>query len=74
MAKEEYYSEEVLVEKVQIDEYGWKDYVVHHSREWETEFEKYCRLRDMPMDDDTALRFLDMKQAEMEAALANGDA
>ena len=27
-----------------------------------------------PMDDDTALRFLDMKQEEIETALANGDA
>ena len=41
---------------------------------WRTEYEKYCRLRDLPMDDDTALRFLDMKQEEIETALANGDA
>ena len=74
MAKKEYYPEETLVEKVQSGEYGWKDYVRHHSREWKTEYEKYCRLRDLPMDDYTALRFLDMKQEEMETALANGDA
>ena len=54
MAKEEYYPEETLVEKVQSGEYGWKDYVWYHSREWRTEYEKYCRLRDLPMDDDTA--------------------
>ena len=65
MAKEEYYPEETLVEKVQSGEYGWKDYVWYHSREWRT---------DLPMDDDTALRFLDMKQEEMETALAYGDA
>ena len=40
MAKEEYYSEETLVEKVQSGEYGWKDYVWYHSREWRTEYEK----------------------------------
>ena len=68
MSKEEYYPEETLVEKVQSGEYGWKDYVWHHSREWRTEYEKYCRLRDLPMD------FLDMKQEEIETALANGDA
>lgn len=74
MAKEEYYPEETLVEKVQSGEYSWKDYVWRHSREWRTEYEKYCRLRDLPMNDDTALHFLDMKQEEMEMALANGDA
>ncbi len=74
MAKEEYYPEETLVEKVQGEEYGWRDYVLRHSREWRTEYEKYCRLRDLPMDDDTALRFLDLKQEEMEEAMANGDA
>lgn len=74
MVKEEYYPEETLVEKVQSGEYGWKDYVRHHSREWRTEYEKFCRLRDLPMDDGTALRFLDMKQEEIETALANGDA
>lgn len=74
MSKEEYYPEETLVEKVQSGEYGWKDYVRHHSREWRTEYEKFCRLRDLPMDDGTALRFLDMKQEEIETALANGDA
>ena len=39
MSKEEYYPEETLVEKVQSGEYGWKDYVQHHSREWRTEYE-----------------------------------
>lgn len=74
MAKEEYYSEETLVEKVQGGEFGWADYVRHHSKAWNMEFEKYCRLRDLPMNDEAALRFLDLKQEEMEEALANGDA
>lgn len=74
MAKEEYYPEEVLVEKVQSGEYGWKDYVQHHSKAWKTEYGKFCRLRELPADDETALRFLDMKQEEMESALASGEA
>lgn len=74
MAKEEYYPEEILVAKKQNGEYDWKDYVQHHSREWKTEYEKYCRLRDLQMDDETAWRFLCMKQEEMETALATGDA
>ena len=74
MAKEEYHSEEALVEKVQSGEYGLERLRAATFEEWRTEYEKYCRLRDLPMDDDTALRFLDMKQEEMETALANGDA
>lgn len=31
MAHNEYYPEEVLVEKVQAGEYGWLDYVNHFS-------------------------------------------
>lgn len=74
MAKEEFYPEETLVEKVQSGEYGWADYVRHHSKDWRAEFEKYSRLRDLPMNDETALRFLDLKQEEMEEAMTNGDA
>ena len=33
MAKNKYYPEEVLVEKVQKGEYGWLDYVNHYSEE-----------------------------------------
>lgn len=74
MDKEEYYPEETLVEKVQSGEYDWTDYVRHHSKAWRKEYEKFCRLRDLPMNNDTALRFLDLKQEEMEDALAGGDA
>lgn len=74
MAKESYYPEDILVEKMQNGEYGWKDYVLHYSEAWKLEYEKFCRLRDLPQDDDTALRFLEMKQAEMEEALESGDA
>ena len=35
MAKNKYYPEEVLVEKVQKGEYGWLDYVNLYSEEWQ---------------------------------------
>lgn len=38
MAKNKYYPEEVLVEKVQKGEYGWLDYVNHYSEEWQGEY------------------------------------
>ncbi len=37
MAKEKFYPEETLIEKVQSGEYSWLDYVNHHSREWNKE-------------------------------------
>ena len=42
MAKNKYYPEEVLVEKVQKGEYGWLDYVNHYSAEWQEEYTQYC--------------------------------
>lgn len=37
MANVKYYPEDVLVEKVQSGEYGWLDYINHHSPEWQEE-------------------------------------
>ena len=47
MAKEKYYTEEELVEKVQKGEFGWLDYVNHHSREWKQEYTVYCKSRGL---------------------------
>ena len=67
---ERFYPEETLVEKVQSGVFGWLGYVTHHSKE----YERYCRLRELPMNDGTAWKFLQMKQEELEEAIANGDA
>ena len=42
MASNKYYPEDVLVEKIQSGEYGWLEYVNHHSAEWQEEYESYC--------------------------------
>ena len=34
MAEHQYYSEEVLIEKMERGEYGWLDYVNHFSAEF----------------------------------------
>lgn len=73
MSKEKFYPEETLIEKIQSGEYGWHDYVTHTSREWKQEYEKYCRLRELPMNDENAWKFIEMKQAEMEEAIAGGN-
>ena len=73
MPKENFYPEETLIEKVQSGEYGWHDYVTHTSQEWKQEYEKYCRLRELPMNDENAWKFIKMKEAEMEEAIDGGN-
>jgi hypothetical protein len=73
LGTERFYPEETLVEKVQSGVFGWLGYVTHHSKAWKQEYERYCRLRELPMNDGTAEKFLQMKQEELEEAIANGD-
>ena len=74
MAKEKFYNEEELVEKVQTGEFGWLDYVNHHSREWKQEYAVYCKSRGLSINDETAEAYIELKQQQMEEALENGDA
>ena len=46
MANVKYYPEDVLVEKVQSGEYGWLDYINHHSPEWQEEYTAFCKEKD----------------------------
>ena len=47
MAATKYYPEDELVEKFQSGEYGWIDYVNHHSPEWQEEYTAFCRERGL---------------------------
>lgn len=47
MANVKYYPEDVLVEKVQSGEYGWLDYINHHSPEWQEEYTAFCKEKDL---------------------------
>lgn len=71
---ERFYPEETLVEKVQSGVFGWLGYVTHHSKTWKQEYKQYCILRELPMNDETARKFVQMKQEELEEAIVNGDA
>ena len=42
MANIKYYPEDELVLKVQSGEYGWLDYINHHSPEWQEEYTEFC--------------------------------
>ncbi len=74
MAKEKYYTEKELVEKVQKGEFGWLDYVNHHSREWKQEYTVYCKSRGLSINENTAQAYIELKQQQLEEALENGDA
>jgi hypothetical protein len=73
MAKEKFYSVEVLVEKMQKEEIGWLDYVNHYSRKMKREYAQWCADKGKNLCDETAEEFLDLKSEEMEEAMEKGD-
>ena len=54
MANVKYYPEDVLVEKVQSGEYGWLDYINHHSPEWQEEYTAFCKEKDLIVNEESA--------------------
>lgn len=70
---EKYYTEEILVAKVQSGEFTLVDYINHHSPEWKEQYIAFCRKRSIGMDEDSAKTFLDSKEDEMETAMAEGN-
>ena len=49
MANIKYYPEDELVQKVQSGEYGWLDYINHHSPEWQEEYTEFCNERNLSL-------------------------
>ena len=74
MESEQFYPEEILIEKMESGEYGWIDYVNHYSAEWQEEYLRYCKENDLMVGDSTAEAFVHFKDRELETALENGDA
>lgn len=74
MAREKFYPEDVLIEKVQNGEFGWLNYVNHFSKEWKDEYEHYCRIRGITISDESAEQFIEWKQNQLEEALLDGEA
>ena len=72
--EQEYYPEEVLIEKMERGEYGWLDYINHFSTEWQEEYARYCRENDLEISNVSAAEFVHFKNEQLEAAMANGDA
>ena len=74
MSQNEFYPEEVLIEKMQSGEYGWLDYVNHFSAEWQEEYVGYCRQNNLTVGNDSAAPFVRHKDEQLEAAMESGDA
>lgn len=70
-----YEPEETLIEKVQSGEYGLKEYIQHHSRELNEEYERFCDQRNISAGDETsAAMFMEHRDKQLEEAIENGDA
>lgn len=74
MAAVKYYPESELVQKLQDNEFGWLDFVNHHSKEWQDEYKDFCERNGLTVGDASADKFVNYKGEELEKALAKGDA
>ena len=61
MANIKSYPEDELVQKVQSGEYGWLDYINHHSPEWQEEYTEFCNERNLVVNEESAEDFIEWK-------------
>lgn len=61
MANIKFYPEDELVLKVQSGEYGWLDYINHHSPEWQEEYTEFCNERNLVVNEESAEDFIEWK-------------
>jgi hypothetical protein len=67
--------EEILIEKIQTGEYGWKEYIYRHSRELIRDYEQYCEEKRLDKSRETsAAQYIDMLDAKFNDALDKGEA
>jgi hypothetical protein len=71
MAQVKYYSEEELIEKFQSGEYGWLDFVNHHSPEWAEEYEMFVKEHNLEINDVSAESFVNYKGDQLERAMGS---
>ena len=69
MRKGPYYTEDILVEKMQSGEYGWLDYVNHFSEEWQNEYEEYCKEHALCIGNESAEQFVKYKDELLEQGM-----
>lgn len=70
-----YLSEEELVQKVQSGEYGWHEYIEHHSKDLAKEYTNYCQSQGIDPDkEESAEKFMEQRDKDFELAMERGDA
>ena len=74
MAQNAFYSEDILIEKMERGEYGWLDYVNHFSAKWQEELVEYCKAHALAINDEAAEQFVHYKSEQLEAAMESGEA
>ena len=60
MAQNEYYPEEVLIEKME-------------RGEWQEEYAQYCKEQTLEVNNDSAAKFVRFKNEQLEAAMESGE-
>ena len=70
MAALKYYPEDVLVQKFQDGEYGWIDYVNHHSPEWQEQYTQFCKEHDLTINEESAEQFVEHMTELMEDSMS----
>ena len=66
MAAVKYYPEDELVQKFQDGEFGWLDFINHHSPEWQEEYTQFCIGNNYVVNEESAEKFVDYKGEVME--------
>lgn len=70
-----YEPEAKLIEKVQSGEYGWKDYIKHHSPAMEQDYENFCKFRGLdPNEEESAEQYMEIQEKTFEEALETENA
>ena len=54
MAQQQYYPEEVRIEKMERGEHGWLDYVYHLPAEWQEEYARSFEEHSLAIDNASA--------------------
>ena len=70
MANNEYYPEDELVQKFQKGEFGWVDFVTHHSPEWDEEYTSFCMENGYFVSEESAEEFLHSKDKQLEESMS----
>ena len=70
MAQVKYYPEDELVQKFQDGEFGWIDYVNHHSPEWQEQYTQFCKENDLTINEESAEQFVEHMTQLMEQSMS----